>query len=514
MYLFFDTETTGLPGNWKAPITDLNNWPRLVQLAYLVYDSQGKKIDEGDFIIKPEGFSIPADASRIHGITTERALREGKSLSEVLKQFHVLISQSEFLVAHNMSFDEKIVGAEFLRLRMQNSIPVKKKICTMESSINYCAISGPYGYKWPKLSELYYKLFKSNFEEAHNAMIDIRATSKCFWELVRHGIIRLNQTSSFNLIDESKNLIADEEANKWNDQIKILIDEYISLKQKSISYSNRWNELNFSGPGAEIEEQGEIILEMEKIEYLSVVLDSEIDSVKCLLEEKGITEESYPDIFRGKELFQHEVDSIKYCSKCLTEIRTTDVYCNDCGNKLKPSKIDTLSLNAVYQSKKELFYNTCMEYAKDALKMKSYYEAIEYFNKALEICIDKKPFNLCEIFNGVGLAYYGLGKFIESERSLKNSIEVFPNFSSPYENLVATYFSMGEYDKLFDTCDLIAPNFPISPQVWYYVAHANDNLKSYNIARVAYQNAIEGGLKECVNDLSKLLKKMNNDGDM
>ena len=77
MYLFFDTETTGLPRNWKAPVTDLNNWPRLVQLAYLYYDADGKKIMGGDCIIKPEGFTIPTDASRVHGITTERALEEG-----------------------------------------------------------------------------------------------------------------------------------------------------------------------------------------------------------------------------------------------------------------------------------------------------------------------------------------------------------------------------------------------------------------------------------------------------
>jgi DNA polymerase III subunit epsilon len=55
MYLFFDTETTGLPNNWKASVTDFNNWPRLVQLAYLHYDNDGNKISEGDFITKPNG---------------------------------------------------------------------------------------------------------------------------------------------------------------------------------------------------------------------------------------------------------------------------------------------------------------------------------------------------------------------------------------------------------------------------------------------------------------------------
>lgn len=185
MYLFFDTETTGLPRNWKAPVTDLSNWPRLVQLAYLYYDNEGKKISGGDFIIKPEGYSIPVDASRIHGISTERALAEGQSISTVLQHFNALVSSASYLVAHNMSFDEKIVGAEFLRNGMQNCIHPKNKICTMDRSTNYCAIPGPYGYKWPKLSELHYKLFNTGFEDAHNAAVDITATCKCFWELKR-----------------------------------------------------------------------------------------------------------------------------------------------------------------------------------------------------------------------------------------------------------------------------------------------------------------------------------------
>ena len=189
MYLFFDTETTGLPKNWKAPVTDLNNWPRLVQLAYLYYDNNGKKISGGDFIIKPEGFTIPVDASRIHGISTERALKEGQSITSVLHHFNSFVEQAAYLVAHNMSFDEKIIGAEFLRNDIPNSIRSKNKICTMARTTNFCAINGPYGYKWPKLSELYYKLFRTNFEEAHNAAVDITATAKCFWELKRLGKI-------------------------------------------------------------------------------------------------------------------------------------------------------------------------------------------------------------------------------------------------------------------------------------------------------------------------------------
>ena len=189
MYLFFDTETTGLPGNWNAPVTDLDNWPRLVQIAWLQYDHKGRKVSGRDYIIKPEGFTILDEASQIHGISTDRALQEGVSLQKVLEEFSSMIDESTFLVAHNMSFDEKIVGAEFLRQRVKNSFSETERICTMKATTDYCKLPGKYGYKWPKLSELHIKLFKNDFEEAHDASVDIAACAKCFWELKNRGII-------------------------------------------------------------------------------------------------------------------------------------------------------------------------------------------------------------------------------------------------------------------------------------------------------------------------------------
>ncbi|MDZ7797485.1 MAG: 3'-5' exonuclease [Candidatus Marinimicrobia bacterium] len=161
----------------------------LVQLAFLYYDSNGNKISEGDYIIKPDGFTIPENSSRIHGISTEKAIREGQSLTSVLQDFNSLIGQSTYLVAHNMSFDEKIIRCRILKKWDANSIQTKKRICIMKRTTDFCAINGPYGYKWPKLSELHYKLFRTGFEEAHNAAVDIAATAKCFWELKRCGII-------------------------------------------------------------------------------------------------------------------------------------------------------------------------------------------------------------------------------------------------------------------------------------------------------------------------------------
>lgn len=189
MYLFFDTETTGLPRNWKAPVTNLNNWPRMIQIAWILCDNEGNRIESYDCIIKPENFSIPIASSRIHGISTEQAINEGESLEKVLLKFNELVEESNFIVAHNISFDEKIIGAELLRKKIQSGFEQKRKLCTMQSSTNYCKISGLYGYKWPKLSELHIKLFGIDFDDAHDASVDINATEKCFWEMRKIGLI-------------------------------------------------------------------------------------------------------------------------------------------------------------------------------------------------------------------------------------------------------------------------------------------------------------------------------------
>lgn len=189
MYLFFDTETNGLPKNWKAPVTKLSNWPRLVQIAWMLYDESGAELARNDHIVKPEGFSIPSSATAIHGISTARALAEGEQLQVVLEEFHAQVAQAHYLVAHNISFDEKIVGAEFLRSGMANTIPAKRQLCTMKATTDYVGIPGNYGNKWPTLSELHQKLFGLGFAEAHNAAADINATAKCFWEARRRGVL-------------------------------------------------------------------------------------------------------------------------------------------------------------------------------------------------------------------------------------------------------------------------------------------------------------------------------------
>lgn len=187
MKIFFDTETTGVPRNYNAPISDDKNWPRLVQIGYIVMDGN-KTVYSHEDIVKPDGFEIPESVSKIHGITTERALQDGRPLADVLDEFFSWVNEADAIVGHNVSFDVNIVGAEFYRLYQLD--PFKKPvICTMKASTDFCKIPGPYGNKWPKLHELFRKLFDKDMGAAHTALMDIENTVKCYQKLVELGII-------------------------------------------------------------------------------------------------------------------------------------------------------------------------------------------------------------------------------------------------------------------------------------------------------------------------------------
>lgn len=191
MYLFFDTETTGLPRNYNAPIEDIDNWPRLVQIAWIIYDEQGNKQEGFNYIIKPDGFIIPEESSKIHGITDKMAREKGIPLDEALAKFAKYVRDSKLLVAHNMSFDEKIMGAEFLRREIKHELFDTVRFCTMLESAEFCQLPGRFGdYKWPKLQELHIKLFNKGFKNAHDALVDVEATARCFFELMKRDVVK------------------------------------------------------------------------------------------------------------------------------------------------------------------------------------------------------------------------------------------------------------------------------------------------------------------------------------
>ena len=190
MYLIFDTETTGLPKSWNAPITDTDNWPRCVQIAWQLHDELGNVVEHNDFLIQPDGYNIPYDSERIHGISTDLAREQGIPLEEGLALFNDALKKTKFIVGQNVGFDINIMGCEFYRFGVENNLTALPLLdtCT-EHTAQMCQIPGGRGgkFKLPTLTELHHHLFGVGFNEAHNATADVEATTRCFLELIRLG---------------------------------------------------------------------------------------------------------------------------------------------------------------------------------------------------------------------------------------------------------------------------------------------------------------------------------------
>ena len=190
MLLFVDTETTGLP---KSASNDFERWPRVVQLAWSLYDHDGFRESVNSFIIYPTDFVIPQDAASIHGITTDRAKKEGVSLHKVLPQFNSDVEKATTIIAHNLDFDLLSVNTEFMRCKLETNLLKKQRFCTMKTPkiISYCKLPKPsgMGYKWPALNELHLQLFQTEFTDSHNASADVEACAKCYFELRKRGVI-------------------------------------------------------------------------------------------------------------------------------------------------------------------------------------------------------------------------------------------------------------------------------------------------------------------------------------
>ncbi|QYJ69332.1 DNA polymerase III subunit alpha [Flavobacterium litorale] len=239
MYLIFDTETTGLPKRWDAPITDTDNWPRCVQIAWQLHDEMGNLIEHQDYIINPDGFNIPYDAERIHGISTELAVEKGIAIKDALEKFNAALSKSKFIVGQNVGFDINIMGSEFYRYGINTSLSNMKVLdtCT-EVTAEMLQLPGGRGgkFKLPTLTELHEYLFDEPFAEAHNATADVEATTRCFLELVKREVYTYEQ------LDVPPTYFYDFRKN--NPQtIQLIGLKHINLKAASDAVRERLNKL-------------------------------------------------------------------------------------------------------------------------------------------------------------------------------------------------------------------------------------------------------------------------------
>jgi DNA polymerase III epsilon subunit-like protein len=191
MYLFFDTETNGLPLQWNQPVTNVNNWPRIIQFAFILTDENFNILKGYKQLIKPDNWFIPVEKFWIdNGYSQEGNELAGIPLTDVIiNEFLPALSQAKYMIAHNIAFDRPVVGAEFIRYGIKS--PHKPiPICTMKSANSWVgARNSRGGGKWPQLQEMHRKCFGFDFDGAHDALADVRATMNCFKYLLKNNLI-------------------------------------------------------------------------------------------------------------------------------------------------------------------------------------------------------------------------------------------------------------------------------------------------------------------------------------
>lgn len=326
MYLFIDVETTGL-----SPEID-----RVVQLAWIVAAASGRIQAEQNHVIRPSGFAIPAAATRIHGITTDRALRDGVPLNTALTR---LVSDSHncsFLVAHNAPFDVGFVRAECRRTRLPDATAGKSVICTMKASTDFCKLpkTRGFGYKTPKLIELYRILFGRSFAGAHDAQADVQACMEAFFELKERGVLgtaQLNRAQPHAITQEQRPVNThDFKGTALKEENRMLADELTEEKELRAHLARQVvqlqkqleeNETAKDGYAALIAELNHLRQERRGLEATASSLRAANAALQTKIEShKRIIEIAREGIVKGEELLRLR-DEHRRLLKAVTDFR-------------------------------------------------------------------------------------------------------------------------------------------------------------------------------------------------
>lgn len=198
VYLFLDTETTGLPKKRNADPMDFDNWPYVVEIAWLLTDEFGLQVSGDKYIVK-QNVKIPQEAIRVHHITNEDMNSKGVSPKVVYREFIEAVANCDYIIAHNIDFDLPILQCELYRNGFNVSLYEKKHFCTMKAGKDFCYSFDANGRpKNPKLvelfSSLYFNVSSLPIKGTHSALADTLMTYRCFMKMMEQkpGLLNYN----------------------------------------------------------------------------------------------------------------------------------------------------------------------------------------------------------------------------------------------------------------------------------------------------------------------------------
>lgn len=216
--LVFDTETNGLPIGKNPSIGDTDKWPYILQLSYLVYDTEKMTLlHYYDGIINiADTVSIDKESTAIHGITKLACKRFGEDISLVLNKFNLYLQTVDMVIAHNILFDKRMIMVESIRNHKRHYFTAsgirKPEFCTMKKGVDLCKLSrignyGKYYYKYPTLNELHEHIFEQSINNSHNAMVDILACLRCYCQMM-HNLDVLKETKSIKWLYDQYEILS------------------------------------------------------------------------------------------------------------------------------------------------------------------------------------------------------------------------------------------------------------------------------------------------------------------
>ena len=185
--LFLDTETSGIPRDWNQPYSNLGNWPHIVQLAWVLCTPDGREIKAENHYIQPSDYDLSPESGSVHGLTLAFLRANGRSRHNVMLRLHRdLLHYQPLVVAHFLQLDYHMVGVGFHRAGLKNPLLHLPTFCTMRATGGLLRYQ-PQGYL--RLGELHQRLFSEPLRHEHDALVDARATARCFFEMWQQGAV-------------------------------------------------------------------------------------------------------------------------------------------------------------------------------------------------------------------------------------------------------------------------------------------------------------------------------------